>query len=110
MLSKDFKLRELLKDVVMELVDTPDAVSVSQTVSEGGGTVILTVKTGTGDAGKVIGKAGRIAKALRVLLEAMSAKYKTRVMLEIADSTKGETDNGNRRFKRTRNGQTVADD
>lgn len=105
MLSKDFTLRELLQDIVMELVDNPDAVSVSQTASEGGGTVILTVKTGNGDAGKVIGKSGRIAKALRVLLEAMSAKYKTRVMLEIADSAKADFEVVDHKLKRTRNGK-----
>jgi len=80
------RLRGLLLDVVKELVDRPDKVEVTQTVSDGGNTVVLTVRTADGEVGKVIGRGGRNAQALRILFEAIAAKYKQRVVLEIADS------------------------
>ena len=79
------RLQKLLHGLVSELVDKPHEVDVSSTVSDGGNTVVLTVRTGTGEVGKVIGKQGRNAQALRVLLEAVAAKFKQRVVLEIDD-------------------------
>lgn len=84
-------LLELTKDIVRELVDKPEGVEVQQTISDGGQTIVLTVRTADGDMGKVIGKLGRNAQALRVLLEAVAAKHKQRVVMEIAevDSRRG---------------------
>ena len=78
-------MRELLRGLVEELVDNPKGVEVSETISDGGNTIVLTVRTGNGDMGKVIGKQGRNAQALRTLFEAIAAKHKQRVVLEIAD-------------------------
>jgi hypothetical protein len=50
--------------------------------------IVLTVRTGPGEVGKVIGKRGKNAQAIRILMEAIAAKYKQRVVLEIADDTK----------------------
>jgi predicted RNA-binding protein YlqC (UPF0109 family) len=80
------RLRKLLDDLVRELVDRPDEVSVFTTISDGGNTVVLTVRTANGEVGKVIGKQGRNAQAVRILLEAVAAKYKQRVVLEIDDN------------------------
>ena len=82
------KLRVLLQTMVCELVDQPAAVVVVATPSDGR-TVILTVRTASGELGKVIGKQGRNARALRVLLEATAAKYKHRAVLEIEDEQQG---------------------
>lgn len=79
-------LQKLLKHIVVELVDKPAAVEVDSIVSDGGNTIVLTVRTAQGETGKVIGRTGRNAGALRVLLDAVAAKYKRRVVLEIADS------------------------
>lgn len=92
------KMRDLLQMLVEELVDKPDQVEVTKTTSEGGNTVVMTVRTANGEVGKVIGRQGRNAQALRVLLEAVAAKYKQRVVLEIADGV------GPRR-RRSNNGQ-----
>lgn len=78
-------MQELTREIVKELVDDPDGVDVQQTISAGGDTVVLTVRTADGDMGKVIGKQGRNAQALRTLLEAIAAKYKQRVVMEIAE-------------------------
>jgi predicted RNA-binding protein YlqC (UPF0109 family) len=100
MLSKDDgKLREVLNTVVCELVDRPDDCIVTQTNSEGGSNVIFTVRTADSDVGKVIGRQGKNAQALRTILEAMAAKYRLRVVLEIPDAREV----GARKTKRSRN-------
>lgn len=80
------RMRKLLADLICELVDKPAEVGVTTTISDGGNTVVLTVRTANGEVGKVIGKQGRNAQAVRTLLEAVAAKYKQRVVLEIDDN------------------------
>lgn len=82
------RLRDILATIICELVDEPDTCSVKQTTSDGAGTIILTVRTANEEIGKVIGRQGKNAQALRTILEAMAAKYKLRVVLEIADARK----------------------
>ncbi len=94
------RLRDLLQSLVMELVDNPKEASVTSTVSEGGNTIVLTIRTANGEIGKVIGRQGRNAHALRILLEAIAAKYKQRVVLEIDDRRKRR--DGNRFMERGR--------
>ena len=65
------------------MVDDPDAVSVNETEGERG--PVLELKVAAGDIGKVIGKYGRIAKALRTVLSASSSKDGKRYSLEILD-------------------------
>jgi predicted RNA-binding protein YlqC (UPF0109 family) len=79
------RLRTLLEQNVRALVDQPDKVSVQATISDGGNTVVLTIEVADGEVGKVIGKKGRNSHALRTLLEAVAAKFKQRVVIEIAD-------------------------
>lgn len=78
-------MHELLKNLVEELVDHPSGVIITETQSDGGNTIVLTVRTGDGDMGKVIGKQGKNAQAIRTLFEAIAAKQRRRVVLEIAD-------------------------
>ena len=54
--------------VVKQLVDNPDAVSVAQSETEGG--ILLDVTVGDGDMGRVIGKRGRVAGAIRTVVRA----------------------------------------
>lgn len=82
------RLRELLLGVVRELVDDPEQAKVEATIGTGGRTVVLTIGTGAGDLGKVIGKRGRTAESLRYLLEAMAARHRIKVVMEIDDQRK----------------------
>jgi uncharacterized protein len=75
--------RELVEYIAQSLVDEPEAVEVS--VIEGEKSTILELRVGAEDVGKVIGKHGRIAKAIRTLLSAVSTRTGKRVVLEILD-------------------------
>lgn len=72
---------ELVELIVKALVDEPEAVQVSQV--EGERSVILEVKVSSADMGKVIGKQGRIAKAIRTVVKAAAAKEGRRAIVEI---------------------------
>jgi predicted RNA-binding protein YlqC (UPF0109 family) len=76
-------MKELTEFLAKALVDFPDEVSVSETQTENA--VILELKVAQADLGKIIGKHGRTAKALRSVLNAASTKRKTRVALEIME-------------------------
>lgn len=76
--------QELIEYLAKKLVDEPDCVSVN--VIEGEKSTILELKVKRNDIGKIIGKKGRIATALRTILCAASMKTGKRVMLEIIDS------------------------
>ncbi len=79
--SRDHHLQELLLYVIQRLVDVPTRVGVGTT--EGEHTVILTVTVAPSDVGKVLGKQGRIADALRTILSAAAGKQGKRAVLEI---------------------------
>lgn len=74
-------MKELLEYLAKSLVDKPDEVVVSQV--EGERSVILELRVSPEDMGKVIGKQGRIAQALRTILKAAAVKDGKRVMIEI---------------------------
>ena len=75
--------RELVEYIVKSLVDDPDAVEVN--VIEGEKSTILELRVSPDDIGKVIGKQGRIAKALRTILSATATKSGKHASLEILD-------------------------
>lgn len=75
--------KELVEFIARSLVDDPDAVSVREV--EGEQTSVLELSVAKEDLGKVIGKQGRTARAIRTLLGAASAKAKKRVVLEILE-------------------------
>lgn len=77
--------KDLIEYIAKSLVDDPDAVSVNETEGERG--PVLELKVAEGDIGKVIGKYGRIAKALRTVLSASSSKDGKRYSLEILDQS-----------------------
>jgi predicted RNA-binding protein YlqC (UPF0109 family) len=76
-------LKELIGFIAKALVDDPDAVQVA--AIEGDRSIILELTVGEGDLGKVIGKDGRTARAMRTLLAATSAKQSKRAVLEILE-------------------------
>ena len=76
-------MKELISHIAQALVDHPEQVSVSEV--EGGQTLILELKVAKEDMGKIIGKHGRTAQAIRTLLSAASGKAKKRIVLEILE-------------------------
>ena len=76
-------MKELIYYIAQALVDYPDQVAVSEV--EGNQTSVLELKVAKEDLGKVIGKQGRTAGAMRTILGAASAKIKKRTVLEIIE-------------------------
>ncbi|MCF8067222.1 MAG: KH domain-containing protein [Desulfobacterales bacterium] len=76
-------MKELIKHIAQSLVDNPEEVDVSEV--EGNQTSVLELKVAKEDLGKVIGKQGRTARAMRTILSAASAKIKKRMVLEIVE-------------------------
>ena len=75
--------KDLVEYIVKSLVDDPTAVNVA--VVEGEKSTILELRVASNDIGKVIGKHGRIAKAIRTILQAATAKGGKHTVLEILD-------------------------
>jgi len=89
--------QEFLEYVVKSLVDEPDAVTVERKVDEMG--VLMTLKTAPADMGKIIGRSGNTAKAIRTLLRVVGMKNNARVNLKIEEpegSTRPEMRSGDR--------------
>lgn len=76
-------MKELIEYIAKSLVDKPDQVLVAEV--EGEQTSVLELKVAKEDLGKVIGKQGRTARAMRTLLSAASTKAKKRSVLEIIE-------------------------
>lgn len=79
----DSSLKEVVETIARALVDNPAAVTVSE-IDEDGATV-LELRVASGDLGKVIGKQGRTARAMRTLLRAAGMKSRRRFVLEILE-------------------------
>lgn len=77
-------MQELLEYLARALVDDPEAVRVEQ-FDEDDGSVVLELSVGEQDYGKVIGRGGRTAKALRTVLKAAAVKEQCRVFVDIVD-------------------------
>ena len=76
-------MSELLEYLAKQLVDEPDAVRVERVDEDD--TVVLRLHVADDDLGKVIGRQGRIARALRTIVRAGSVRERRRVQLEIVD-------------------------
>ncbi|CAB5161858.1 KH domain RNA binding protein YlqC [Olavius algarvensis associated proteobacterium Delta 3] len=76
-------MKDLIKYIAQALVDNPEQVSVAEV--EGNQTSVVELKVAKEDLGKVIGKQGRTARAMRTILSAASAKIKKRTVLEIIE-------------------------
>ncbi len=76
-------MKELVEYMARALVDNPDQVSVTETVS--GPNVLLELRVGPGDMGRVIGRQGRVVNAMRALAQFTAARQAKRAQLEIVD-------------------------
>ena len=74
-------MKELVEVLAQSLVDHPEAVTVIETEKDN--EIILELKVDPEDMGKVIGKQGRIAKAIRTIMRAGAVRYNQKVMVEI---------------------------
>jgi predicted RNA-binding protein YlqC (UPF0109 family) len=76
-------MREFIEFIAKNLVDKPEDVSITEESKEN--KIVFKLKVGESDIGKVIGKKGKTAQALRTLLSAVGAKEGKRAILEIVD-------------------------
>jgi len=77
------KMKDLIKYIAQALVDSPDIVEVTEV--QGEQTSVIELRVAKEDLGKVIGKGGKTAKAMRTILSAASAKVRKRAVLEIIE-------------------------
>lgn len=76
-------MKELVRSIAQALVDRPEEVEVREV--EGEKTTVLELKVAATDLGKVIGRQGRTARAMRTIVNAAATKLKKRAVLEILD-------------------------
>jgi uncharacterized protein len=76
-------MKDLIEYIAKALVDNPEEVAITET--EGDQSTVLELKVAKSDLGKVIGKQGRTARAIRTVLSAASTKNKKRAVLEILE-------------------------
>ena len=74
-------MKELVEVIAKSLVENPEEVVVTETEKEDA--IIVELKVGASDMGKVIGRQGRIAKAIRTVLKAASSKSPKKVIVDI---------------------------
>jgi predicted RNA-binding protein YlqC (UPF0109 family) len=77
-------VRELLEFLARALVENPDEVIVTE-FEEGEGDIVLELEVAQDDLGRVIGRGGRVANALRSVVKAAATREEKRVMVEILD-------------------------
>jgi uncharacterized protein len=77
-------MRELLESLARKLVDEPKGVSVEQ-FEEDDGTIVLELSVADADYGRIIGRGGRTANALRTVVKAAAVKENRRVLIDIVD-------------------------
>jgi uncharacterized protein len=77
-------MAELVAELARRLVDEPDAVQVEE-FEEEDGTLVFQLRVAEGDVGKVIGRQGRLARALRTIVRAGGVEAGRRLQLEIVD-------------------------
>jgi predicted RNA-binding protein YlqC (UPF0109 family) len=76
-------VKDFIESIARALVDNPDEVRLTEV--QGSKTTVYELRVGPGDLGKVIGKKGQTAKAIRTLIAAISAKQGKRAVLEILE-------------------------
>jgi len=77
-------MKEFIEYIAKQLVDSPESVVVDETIDEEK-RLLISIRVSQSDTGKVIGKQGRTAAAMRILLTAVAAKHGKRAALEILD-------------------------
>jgi len=82
-LSDGSNIKELVEFLVMNLVDNPNEVKVEQMDTDD--SIVVEVSVAKDDMGKVIGKHGRIARAIRIITKALATREGKKVMVEIVE-------------------------
>ncbi|MBP3435054.1 MAG: KH domain-containing protein [Clostridia bacterium] len=78
-------MEELLLTIARGLVEDPSAVTVTQDEPQEDGTIVFHLRVAADDMGRVIGKQGRIAKAMRTVMRAAASRQDAKVSVEIDD-------------------------
>lgn len=78
-------MKELLLTIARGLVEDPDAVTVTEDAPAEDGTIVFHLRVAADDMGRVIGKQGRIAKAMRTVMRAAATRQDAKVSVEIDD-------------------------
>ncbi len=76
-------MKEILETIIKNLVDEKDSVEINELENENG--ITLEVKVSEKDMGKVIGKEGKIAKAIRTIMKSVAGKERKKVTIEFVD-------------------------
>lgn len=76
-------MKEILETIIKNLVDEKDSVEINELENENG--ITFEVKVSAKDMGKVIGKEGKIAKAIRTIMKSVAGKERTKVTVEFVD-------------------------
>ena len=76
-------MKQILESIILNIVDNKSAVSINEKVD--GENVVYEVRVANDDMGRVIGKQGRVAKAIRTLMKSLGAKEKKRITIEFID-------------------------
>jgi predicted RNA-binding protein YlqC (UPF0109 family) len=76
-------VKELVEVIAKSLVDFPDQVVVSEKTGDNSGSIVIELKVAQDDMGKVIGKQGRIAKAMRTVVKAAATRSGKKVVIDI---------------------------
>ena len=84
-------LKNVVETMVASIVDNPERVSILESTQEDGG-VLFQIQVAKDDAGKLIGRKGRVASALRTISKAAGAKLGTKVMLNVHKEPLPESD------------------
>ena len=76
-------MKEILESIILNLVDQKEAVNIEEIID--GDNVVYKVKVASDDMGRVIGRQGRVAKAIRTLIKSLGSKDKKRITIEFLD-------------------------
>ena len=76
-------MKEILESIILNIVDNRKSVSITEKID--GENVVYEVKVANGDMGRIIGRQGRTAKAIRTIMKSLGAKEKKRITIEFID-------------------------
>ena len=76
-------MKGILESIILNIVDNKEAVKIEEKID--GDNIVYEVKVENSDMGRVIGRQGRVAKAIRTLMKSLGAKEKKRITIEFLD-------------------------
>lgn len=76
-------MKQILESIILNLVDNKEAVDIQEKID--GDNIVYEVKVENNDMGRVIGRQGRVAKAIRTLIKSLGSKDKKRITIEFLD-------------------------